>query len=142
MTPTRDRETAGGVALAAGFLLVAAVLYRNPADGLAAATATASAVVYFLALPATGLLAGAYVVAGGRYAAPLLIAFGSYLGVFGVGVALWSLLTADSPLVLSAVGATVAALSVVALVAGARRLVGSLGVAVDTAWGARRPPDK
>jgi hypothetical protein len=142
MTPTRDRETAGGVALAAGFLLAAAVLYRNPVDGLAAATATASAAVYFLALPTAGLLAGVYVVAGGRYAVPLLIAFGTYLGVFGVGLAVWSLLTADAPLVLSAVGATVTALSVVALVAGTLRLVGSLGVIVDTAWGARGPPDR
>lgn len=133
-TFTFSRERAGGVALTTGFLLAALVLYRNPASGLDAATATAGSMVYFLLLPVAGLLAGLHVAISGRYAAPLLFSFGTYLGVFGLAVTLGSLLATGSSGVLAVLGATLVVLGVVALVAGVHRVTVPLGVAVDAAW--------
>lgn len=128
-----DHETTGGAALTAGFLVVAVLLYRDPASGLDAATATTGSAAYFLVLPTAGLLAGVYVVASGRFAAPLLFAFGSYLGTLGLAVALSGLLAAGPSVVVTTVGATVVVLALVAVVAGMGLAAAPLGVAVDAA---------
>jgi hypothetical protein len=88
-----DTHEAGGAALLLGFLVVLVTLYREPASGVAAATASPGAVLYCIVLPAAGLLAGAYVSLGGPYSGVPLFLLGSYLGLFGLGLLLSGLAT-------------------------------------------------
>jgi hypothetical protein len=83
-----DTNEIGGSALVVGFLGVLLVLYRAPVSGWATATESVATVVYFLVLPVAGLLAGVYAVADGPYSAVPQFLFGSYLGVFGLGLLL------------------------------------------------------
>ncbi len=113
-----DPTDAGGAALVGGFLLVIGVLYaRNPAGAVDAATAGLGAAVYFVVLPALGVAAGIYAYAGGPYSVIPLFCLGSYLGVFGVGLAFGTLVaeSTSTPLLVGGVAAVV--LAVVAVVA-------------------------
>ena len=120
---------AGSAALVGGFLLLIGVLYgRNPAVAIDAATASVGATVYFVVLPVLGVLAGIYAYAGGPYSGVPLFCLGSYLGVFGVGLA-FGTLAAESPSVpLLIGGVALVALAVVAIVASLLRLFGSVDV--------------
>mgnify|MGYP006875060498 FL=1 len=120
---------AGSAALVGGFLLLIGVLYgRNPAVAIDAATASVGATVYFVVLPVLGVLAGIYAYAGGPHGGLPLFAFGSYLGVFGVGVAFGTLVAASTSPVLLAAGFALVALGVVAVVTSVLRLVGAVGI--------------
>jgi hypothetical protein len=116
-----DSNEAGGGALAVGSLVVLLVLHRTPESVLAAATTGPRPALYFVALPALGLLAGGYAAIGGPYAAVPLFALGSYLGVFGLGLALGSLLAPPPAGGLLATGLVLLSLAVVALVSSIRR---------------------
>jgi len=116
-----DTNEIGGAALAVGFLLAVAVLYREPVSGWNAATAGVASAVYFLALPAAGLLAGVYAYIDGPYSAAPLFLLGSYLGVFGIALTLGTALRATPIGVYLGVGAVLLALSLVALVASVLR---------------------
>jgi len=124
-----DPGDAGGAALVAGYLVTLGVLYaRDPAGAVAAATSGAGAAAYFVVLPVLGVGVGVYASAGGPYSGAPLFALGSYLGVFGVGLAFGTLAAAStSPLLLIA-GLALVALGVVAIVASLLRLVGAVGV--------------
>lgn len=116
----------GGGALVAGFLGALLVLYRDPVNGIAAATDGAAATVYFVVLPAAGVLAGVYAYADGPYSGVLLFLLGSYLGVFGLALILGSVL-GPNPLGLPlGIGVGLLSLSVVTLVASALRSIGSV----------------
>lgn len=135
MLDTDPHETGGG-ALLLGFLVVLAMLYRDPASGLAAATATPGAVLYFLILPAAGLLAGGYAYLDGPYSGLSLFLLGGYLGLFGLGLLFGNLLAPRSDLLLLGVGLVLSGFATVALVASAWRLaaalqLGSIGNALD-----------
>ena len=124
-----DPSDAGGAALVAGYLVTFGVLYaRNPAGAIDAATAGAGATAYFVVLPALGLGAGIYAYAGGPYSGGPLFGFGSYLGVFGVGLTFGTLVAESVSPVLLAAGLALVALGVVAIVASLLRLVGAVGV--------------
>ena len=128
-TTNIDPSGAGGAALLAGFVVVVGVLYvRNPATAIDSATSGVGATVYFVVLPALGLAAGLYAYAGGPYSGIPLFCLGSYLGVFGVGLA-FGTLVAESPSVPILVGGVaLVALAVAAIVASLLRLFGSVGV--------------
>ena len=128
-TTNIDPSDAGGAALFAGFVVVVGVLYaRSPATATDTATSGLGAMVYFLVLPAVGLAAGVYAYADGPYSGVSLFCLGSYLGVFGVGLA-FGTLAAESPSVpLLIGGVALVALAVVAIVASLLRLFGSVDV--------------
>ncbi len=130
-TPTIDPSHAGGAALVVGFLVVIGALYaRDPTAAVDTATANPAAAAYFLVLPAVGLAAGVYAYAGGPYSGVPLFCLGSYLGVFGVGLA-FGTLAAESPSVpLLIGGVALVALAVVAIVASLLRLFGSVDVSL------------
>jgi hypothetical protein len=68
MIDFEPNETGGG-ALLIGFVLLTGALYRTPARGLEAATATPQSALYVLLLPIVGLLTGVYAYAEGPYSA-------------------------------------------------------------------------
>lgn len=80
--PRLDRRL-GGRLTAAGYLVVFALLFREPSRGLAAA-GTARGLLWFVGLPALGLLSGAYAAFGGPFGGVGLFVAGSYLGVVGL----------------------------------------------------------
>jgi len=80
--PALDRRL-GGYLTAAGYLLVLALLFRDPSRGLAAA-GTAQGLLFFVVLPAFGLLSGVYAALGGPFGGVGLFVAGSYLGVVGL----------------------------------------------------------
>lgn len=124
-----EPETVGGGALIAGFALLAVTLYgRDPSGAFGAATADVQGAVYFLVLPALGLSAGVFAYAGGPYAGVPLFVFGSYLGVFGVGVTFGALVTTAPSAALVGVGVALVALAVTALVASLLRVAGAIGL--------------
>lgn len=124
-----DPSDAGGAALVAGYLVTIGVLYaKDPAGAVDAATAGAGATVYFVVLPALGLVSGIYAYAGGPYSGVALFALGSYLGVVGVGLTFGTLVAASTSAVLLAAGLTLVVLAVVAIVASLLRLAGSVEV--------------
>jgi hypothetical protein len=128
-TSTIDPSHAGGAALVVGFLVVIGALYaRDPTVAVDAATANPTAAAYFLVLPTVGLAVGVYAYAGGPYSGIPLFCLGSYLGVFGVGLA-FGTLVAESPSVpLLIGGVALVALAVVAIVASLLQLFGSVDV--------------
>ena len=129
MTDLELNETGGG-ALILGFLLVLAVLYRNPANGLEAATVGRQSVLYFLVLPAVGMLAGVYAAIDGPYHTALLFFFGSYLGMFGLALTFGRLLAPD-PIGLSLwIGLALLPLSVTVLLASLQPLVATLQLGI------------
>lgn len=80
--PTLDQQL-GGRLTAVGYLIVFALLFRDPSRGLAAA-GTAQGQLFFIALPAFGLLSGVYAAFGGPFGAVGLFVAGSYLAVIGL----------------------------------------------------------
>lgn len=80
--PTLDRRLAGRLT-AVGYLLLLAVLFRDPSRGLAAA-GTAQGLLFFVVLPVFGLLSGAYAAFGGPFGGIGLFLAGSYLAVVGL----------------------------------------------------------
>mgnify|MGYP006948679574 FL=1 len=129
MTDFDPNETGGG-ALTVGFLLVLAVLYRNPANGLEAAMVGPQSVLYFLVFPAVGILAGVYAAIDGPYHTALLFFLGSYLGVFGLALTVGRLLAPD-PISLSLwIGLALLPLSVTVLLASLQPLVATLQLGV------------
>lgn len=128
-TTNIDPSDAGGAALFAGFVVVVGVLYaRSPATAIDTATSGLGAVIYFVVLPILGLAAGAYAYAGGPYSGIPLFCLGSYLGVFGVGLAFGTLVATSPSIPLVIGGVTLVALAVVAIVASLLRLLGSAGI--------------
>ena len=125
-----DLNEAGSYALTVGFLLVLAVLYRNPANGLEAATVGLQSVLYFLVLPAVGILAGVYTAVDGPYHTALLFFLGSYLGVFGLALTFGGLLASDSVGHSLWIGLALLPLSVTALLASLQPLAASLPLGV------------
>jgi uncharacterized membrane protein len=116
----------GGGALVAGFLGVLLTLYRDPVNGIAAATDGIATIVYFVVLPAAGLLAGVYAYADTRYSVVPLFLLGSYLGVFGLALILGSVLGPNRIGLPLGVGVALLSLSLVALVASVLRSIGSV----------------
>jgi hypothetical protein len=119
----------GGIALAAASLLTLLVLHRTPASVVDAATAGLQQALYFVTLPAFGLLAGGYAATDRPYGAVPLFVLGSYVGTFGLGLVFGTLLTPGPAGPLLAVGLLLSSLAVVTLVASAGRLVAVLGFA-------------
>ncbi|MDZ7745827.1 MAG: hypothetical protein U5K28_04635 [Halobacteriales archaeon] len=107
---------AGGGALVVGYVLVLALIFRDPESALAAATAGPEAAAYFLVLPTLGVVAGIYASLDGPLASVALFAFGSYLGIFGLALTFRSLLSSTPVGLLLGVGLVALALAVVALV--------------------------
>ncbi|GGJ13365.1 hypothetical protein GCM10008995_24020 [Halobellus salinus] len=128
-TPNIDPGDAGSAALLAGFLIVVGVLYaQDPAAAIDAATSGVGATVYFVVLPALGLASGVYAYADGPYSGVSLFCLGSYLGVFGVGLAFGTLATASTSVPLLIGGVVLVALAVVAIVASLLRVFGAVEV--------------
>jgi hypothetical protein len=121
-----DTHKLGGSALVAGFSMIVLVLYRNPVSGVDAATDGVTTVVYFILLPVAGFGAGVYAYADGPYSVVPLFLLGSYLGVFGLGLMLGSVLS-STPLGLPfALGVVLLVLSLVALVTSVSRTIASV----------------
>lgn len=118
-----DHRT-GGAALAVGYALLVAALFRDPASGLSTATASPQGVVFFLALPVVGLASGVYAYAGGPYRTALALVTATYLATVGVAVALF--LTGGAVLVVF--GGTLFALAAVALLGSLLDALASLGL--------------
>ncbi|MEF8782535.1 MAG: hypothetical protein V5A39_06220 [Haloarculaceae archaeon] len=116
-----DHRT-GGIALIVGYGLFIAVLFRNPTAGLAAATASAQGVVFFLLLPITGLVSGAYVFLDTPFRTTVAFLTGSYLAVSGIAIAL---LPADDTAITALLGLVLVGLGTLALVATLRPAVRS-----------------
>jgi hypothetical protein len=76
----------GGRITAVGYLVVLGLLFRDPSRGLAAA-GTAQGRLFFLALPASGLLSGVYAAFDGPFGGVGLFIAGSYLAVVGLALA-------------------------------------------------------
>ncbi|WP_241658426.1 hypothetical protein [Halorubrum sp. BOL3-1] len=124
-----DRTRVGGGALVVGYVLVLALLFRDPGGALAAATAGPEAAAYFLVLPTLGVIAGLYAFLDGPLASAALFAFGSYLGVFGLGLAFGTLLSPAPVSLPLGVGLLGLALAVAALAASVLELASVLGPA-------------
>jgi hypothetical protein len=120
-------DRAAGAALLIGHAVVVAILYRDPATGIRQATRGIPAVVYFLLLPAGGMVSGGYALLGGSHSSVFVFVSGSYLGVVGIALALEGV--ASAPIALAGVGVFV--LSVVAIVASVRSFVAFLGLDLD-----------
>jgi hypothetical protein len=128
-TTNIDPSDAGGAALLTGFAVMVAVLYvQDPATAVDAATSGVGSTVYFVVLPGLGLVVGGYAYAGGSYSGLPLFCLGSYLGVFGVGLAFGTLAAVSPSLSLLLGGVALVALAVVAIVASLLRLFGSVAV--------------
>jgi uncharacterized membrane protein len=121
-----DTNEIGGAALVAGFLVVLFVLYRDPVSGLDAATNGVATVVYFVVLPAAGVLAGVYAYTDGPYSVVPLFLLGSYLGVFGLALMLGSVLGPNPIGLPLGIGIVLLSLSLVVLVASVLRSTASV----------------
>ncbi len=121
-----DHAKVGGAALAVGYALVLAVLYRSPGAGLEAATASGQSVLYFLVLPIAGVGAGVYAYRGGPYRTVPILILGGYLGVGGLGLTLGALLAPETAGVVLGTGIAGVACAVVALVASLAELGGGV----------------
>lgn len=118
----------GGGALVAGYLLVLVLLFRDPASGVAAATGSLPAVLYFVVIPVAGLLAGAYSYVGGRHGTAGLFLLGSYLGVFGLALLVGGLLAADPGGLPVGVGVVLLLLALTALASSIRGAFPAVGL--------------
>ena len=110
-----DENRVAGGSLVVGFAAMLALLYRDPSAGLAAATVDAMAVVSFAVLPVAGLLAGGYVLVDGPSETLLRFAFGSYLGIVGIGVTFGSLASTSPNASFLLLGFVMLGLAIVAL---------------------------
>ena len=131
-----DTSKIGGSALVAGFLIIVFVLYRDPVSGVDAATEGVATVVYFILLPVAGFLAGVYAYADGPYSVVPLFLLGSYLGVFGLGLTLGSVLGSTPVGLPRGIGVVPLSLSLVALVTSVLRTAASVPLDV------LRPPSR
>lgn len=127
-----DPHEAGGSALVVGFLLVLAVLFRDPVSGLQAAFVAPHSVLYFLVFPVVGLGSGVYVYADGTYSGIALFLPGSYLGVFGVALIFGGLLTPNQGTPLVGVGIILLSSAIVSITASIRRFVSAYRSTVPT----------
>ncbi|WP_255152796.1 hypothetical protein [Halorarius halobius] len=121
-----DTHEIGGGALVAGFLVVLLALYRDPVNGIAAATDGVATTVYFVVLPVAGLLAGVYAYTDGPYSVVPLFLLGSYLGIFGLALILGSVLGPNPVGLPLGIGVVLLSLALVALVAGVLRTTASV----------------
>jgi hypothetical protein len=121
-----DTHKLGGSALVAGFSMIVLVLYRNPVSGVDAATDGVTTVVYFILLPVAGFGAGVYAYADGPYSVVPLFLLGSYLGVFGLGLMLGSVLSSTPVGLPFVLGVVLLVLSLVALVTSVSRTIASV----------------
>ncbi len=115
--PTLDRRL-GGRLTAVAYLLVLALLFRDPSRGLAA-TGSVQGVLFFVVLPVFGLLSGVYAAFGGPFAGVGLFLTGSYLGVIGLTLA-FTLVPVSLPV--SLLGVVLAGCAVAAVLASLRAL--------------------
>lgn len=122
-----ERTHAGPGALLVGYVLVFVVLYRRPASGVAAATASGQSLLYFLVLPGLGLVAGGYAVVGGPYGSVLQFGFGTYLGLFGLALTFGALLSPDSVGIVIAAGVLILGLAVASVVSSVLRVADVFG---------------
>jgi hypothetical protein len=128
MIDTLDENRVAGGSLALGFAAILALLYRDPAAGLEAATVDMVAVVSFAVLPVVGLMSGWYVAADGPYETVLRFAFGTYLGIVWIGVMFGSLLSANPNSAFLLLGLAMLGLAVIALGTIALRLRSAFGL--------------
>lgn len=122
MQVSLDNRT-GGVALVVGYTLLIGVLFRDPADGLAAATATPLDFLFFILLPVLGLTGGVYTFLDWPFRATVAFVTSSYLGVVGIAIAL---LPTASTLVTASLGVLILFLAVLSLVATLRSAISLL----------------
>jgi hypothetical protein len=108
----------GGLAVVVGHVLVFVLVFLDPAAGVATATAGLGNVVFFLGLPALGVLAGLYATVEGSFSAFGLFVFSNYLAILGVGLSLLTL----TPLHITLVGVVLFGLAGFAAVASLRAL--------------------
>jgi hypothetical protein len=131
-----DHNETGGGALVVGYSIVLVAVYRTPTSAVETATASPGAALYFLVLPAVGILGGIYAYRDGPFGAVPLFVLGSYLGFFGLALSFGALLSANPagiPLVVGLLGVLCA---IIALVAGVLQVTGflpfgALGVDAD-----------
>jgi hypothetical protein len=121
MQASLDNRTAG-IALIIGYLLVIALLFRNPGEGISAATARLSASVLFITLPALGVASGVYTYFDWPFHAAVAFVTASYLGANGIALAL---LSTTSFGMTTVAGVLVVALAVLALAGALRSTVGT-----------------
>jgi hypothetical protein len=131
-----DRIETDGAALMLGFALVLSLLYRNPVSGMDAIMADPASILYFGILPVVGLLSGGYAAFDGPYSAVLVLALGSYLGVFGLALTVGTLLSPPPVGIITGVGIVLLVLAVVALVTSLLHVAasvrfGTLGVPTE-----------
>lgn len=115
--PALDRRR-GGVATLVGYLVVLAVLFRDPARPLEAAN-TIQGALFFLLFPFGGVLGGAYAAWGGPFSGVGLFVAGSYLAVLGLTLGFGLVPVSGA---ISVVGLALFVLAVVAVLASFRAL--------------------
>ncbi|WP_152420656.1 hypothetical protein [Halorubrum tebenquichense] len=111
-----DRDETGGGALVVGYSIVLVAVYRTPASAFETTTGSLGAALYFLVLPAAGILGRIYAYRGGPFGAVPLFVLGSYLGFFGIALSFGALLSAAPvgiPLVGGLLGVLCATLALV-----------------------------
>lgn len=120
--PGFDSRT-GGSALIAGYAVLLFALFRNPAEGVATATATLQGGVFFVALPVLGIVSGVYLLLDRPFRTAVAFLGGSYLGVVGVAM---TMLPAANAALTTALGLFLMAVAVFALVTSLRSSVATL----------------
>lgn len=123
MATKRVDHRTGGVALVVGYGLLVAVLFRNPADGLATATASVQGALFFVLLPVLGLASGVYTLLDWPLRTLAAFGTGTYLAVVGVGILL---LLVGGATVTVLLGFVLFGLAVVALVGTLRSSVAAM----------------
>ena len=131
-----DRNETGGTALVVGYSIVLVAIYRTPTSAFETATGSFGPTLYFLALPAAGILGGIYAYRDGPFGAAALFVLGSYLGFFGIALSFGALLSANPVGIPLGVGLLGVLCATLALVAGVLQVAtflpfGALGVDVD-----------
>lgn len=116
-----DHRT-GGLALVVGYCLLFAVLFRDPADAVATATATIQGLLFVAVLPVLGLCSGVYLFLDKPFRTVVATLGSSYLGVVGIGLVF---LATSNPLV-TPLGLLLVGLATVALVSALRSSIDAL----------------
>lgn len=118
-----DHRT-GGAALAVGYALLVAALFRDPASGLATATGSLGGVVLFLVLPGVGLVSGVYGYLGGPLHAGVTLLTATYLAAVGVSLVLFL----SGGVVLALLGLALFGLATVAIVGSLLSALAAMGL--------------
>lgn len=113
-----DHNETGGGALVVGYSTVLVAVHRTPTSAFETATGSLGPALYFLVLPAIGLLGGIYASRDGPFGAVPLFVFGSYLGFFGIALSFGALLSAEPAGISLVVGLLGVLCATLALVAG------------------------